>query len=149
MYSLAAMQDHHSERSVPPSAVRLRDARPADVATLFAFECDPAWGAMAMVKPRSREAFEAVWEKILQNRAAGVVVRGVVQKVIGGVKVRITSPAKTVADCLKYRNKLGRDVAVAALRDYKRSRRSMDELFQAARVCRVEQTLRTYLEVMG
>ena len=74
---------------------------------------------------------------------------GVVQKVIGGVKVRITSPAKTVADCLKYRNKLGRDVAVAALRDYKRSRRSMDELFRAARVCRVEQTLRTYLEVMG
>jgi predicted transcriptional regulator of viral defense system len=86
-------------------------------------------------------------EVVYWSRAA--LEFGVVQKVIGGVKVRITSPAKTVADCLKYRNKLGRDVAVAALRDYGRSRRSMDELFRAARVCRVEQTLRTYLEVMA
>lgn len=74
---------------------------------------------------------------------------GVVEKAIGCVKVRLTSPAKTVADCLKYRNKLGRDVAVEALRQYRVSRRSIDELFAAARVCRVEQTLRTYLEVMS
>jgi predicted transcriptional regulator of viral defense system len=73
---------------------------------------------------------------------------GVMTKTIGGVVLRITSPAKTVADCLKYRRKLGTDVAVQALRDYRRGRRSIDELFAAARFCRVERTLRGYLEAM-
>ncbi len=73
---------------------------------------------------------------------------GVTQRSIDGVRVRVTSPAKTVADCLKYRNKIGVDVAVQALRDYRRSRRSMDDLFEAARFCRVERTLRAYLEAM-
>lgn len=73
---------------------------------------------------------------------------GVTTKTIGGVELRVTSPAKTVADCLKYRHKLGTDVAVQALRDYRRGRRSIDELFAAARFCRVERTLRGYLEAM-
>jgi predicted transcriptional regulator of viral defense system len=73
---------------------------------------------------------------------------GVMKKSIGGVLLNITSPAKTVADCLKYRNKIGTDVAVQALREYRRSRRPIDDLFEAARFCRVERTLRGYLEVM-
>ena len=73
---------------------------------------------------------------------------GVMTKTIGGVVLRVTSPAKTVADCLKYRHKLGTDVAVQALRDYRRGRRSIDELFAAARFCRVERTLRGSLEAM-
>ena len=73
---------------------------------------------------------------------------GVMTKTIGGVVLRVTSPAKTVADCLKYRHKVGTDVAVQALRDYRRGRRSIDELFAAARFCRVERTLRGYLEAM-
>jgi predicted transcriptional regulator of viral defense system len=73
---------------------------------------------------------------------------GVTKKTIDGVPVKVTTPAKTVADCLKYRNKIGIDVAVQAVRDYRRSRRSVDDLFEAARVCRVERTLRTYLEAM-
>jgi len=73
---------------------------------------------------------------------------GVMTKTVGGVVLRVTSPAKTVADCLKYRHKLGTDVAVQALRDYRRGRRSIDELFAAARFCRVERTLRGYLEAM-
>lgn len=73
---------------------------------------------------------------------------GVTVKTIGGVTVKVTTPAKTVADCLKYRNKIGTDVAIQAIRDYRRSRRSIDDLFEAARVCRVERTLRTYLEAM-
>jgi predicted transcriptional regulator of viral defense system len=74
---------------------------------------------------------------------------GVTKKSIGGVRLHITSPAKTVADCLKYRNKIGSDVAVQALREYRRSRRSIDDLFEAARLCRVERTLRGYLEAMA
>jgi len=77
-----------------------------------------------------------------------VLAFGITKKTIGGVEVRVTSPAKTVADCLKYRNKIGIDVAVQALRDYRRSRRSIDDLFEAARFCRVERTLRTYLEAI-
>jgi len=73
---------------------------------------------------------------------------GVMEKTIGGVPVKVTTPAKTVADCLKYRNKIGTDVAIQAIRDYRRSRRSVDDLFEAARVCRVERTLRTYMEAM-
>ena len=73
---------------------------------------------------------------------------GVTEKTIDGVPVKMTTPAKTVADCLKYRNKIGIDVAVQAIRDYRRGRRSIADLFEAARVCRVERTLRTYLEAM-
>jgi predicted transcriptional regulator of viral defense system len=80
--------------------------------------------------------------------SSDVLSFGVVEKLVGGVRVRVTSPAKTVADCLRYRSKIGTDVAVQAIRDYRRSRRSIDELFEAARFCRVERTLRTYLEAM-
>jgi predicted transcriptional regulator of viral defense system len=77
-----------------------------------------------------------------------LLVYGVTKKTVDGVAVRMTTPAKTVADCIKYRNKLGIDVAIQAIRDYRRARRSVDDLFEAARVCRVERTLRTYLEAM-
>jgi predicted transcriptional regulator of viral defense system len=73
---------------------------------------------------------------------------GMATKTIDGVPIKVTTPAKTVADCVKYRNKIGIDVAVQAIRDYRRSRRSVDDLFAAARVCRVEKTLRMYLEAM-
>jgi predicted transcriptional regulator of viral defense system len=80
--------------------------------------------------------------------SARLLSLGVTAKTIGGVTVKVTTPAKTVADCLKYRNKIGIDVAIQAIRDYRRSRRSIDDLFEAARVCRVEHTLRPYLEAM-
>lgn len=73
---------------------------------------------------------------------------GVKVKAIDGVPVKVTNAAKTVADCIKYRNKIGIDVAVQAIRDYRRTRRSVDDLFAAAKFCRVERTLRTYLEAM-
>jgi len=60
----------------------LRDVQPADVPTLFAFESDPAYCAMAMIKPRTQAAFEAVWDKIFRDRAAGAQPAGVMQKVI-------------------------------------------------------------------
>ena len=69
---------------------------------------------------------------------------------IEGVKVPITSQAKTVADCFKFRNKIGVDVAVEALRDYLGKRgRSMDKLLAAARVCRVTRVMQPYLEALS
>lgn len=67
---------------------------------------------------------------------------------IEGVLVRITSVAKTVADCFKYRNKIGRDVAVEALRDALNNHRtSVSEIARYAGICRVTQVLRPYLEI--
>ncbi len=66
---------------------------------------------------------------------------------VEGARVKVYRPAKTVADCFKFRNKIGLDVALEALRDCWRQRRAtMDELWQAARVCRVGNVMRPYLE---
>ena len=65
---------------------------------------------------------------------------------IEGVTVRVYSTAKTIADCFKYRNKIGLDVALEALRDYRRVRGSMDDLWRFARTCRVANVMRPYLE---
>lgn len=72
---------------------------------------------------------------------------GVQEHRIESVSVRIFSPAKTVADCFRYRNKIGLDVALEALRECRRKRRATsDELWQAAKVCRVANVMRPYLE---
>ena len=66
-----------------------------------------------------------------------------------GQPVRVYSLAKTVADCFKYRNKIGIDVAVEALREsIAEGRLTPAELGPAARVCRVERVLRPYLEAL-
>ncbi len=66
------------------------------------------------------------------------------------VAVRVYSPAKTVADCFKYRNKIGLDVALEALRDcYKQRKSTMDGLWKAAKVCRMENVMRPYLESLA
>ena len=60
-----------------------------------------------------------------------------------GATVRIYSAAKTVADCFEYRNKVGLDVALEALREAWRDRRfTMDRMHRYARICRVEQVMR-------
>jgi len=66
---------------------------------------------------------------------------------IEGVTVKVYNPAKTVVDCFKYRNKIGLDVALEALRDGWRQRRAtMDELWRYAEVCRMTNVMRPYLE---
>ncbi|MDP1607466.1 MAG: AbiEi antitoxin N-terminal domain-containing protein [Rhodocyclaceae bacterium] len=74
---------------------------------------------------------------------------GVEEHVVEGVTVRVTSVAKTVADCFKYRNKIGLDVALEALREAWNSKRvKMDELWHCAQVCRVANVMRPYLDGM-
>jgi len=75
---------------------------------------------------------------------------GVQEHRIEGVSVHIFSPAKTVADCFRYRNKIGLDVALEALRECRRKRRATsDELWQAAKVSRVANVMRPYLESLS
>ncbi len=73
--------------------------------------------------------------------------QGIEQHVIEGVPVKIYSAAKTVADCFKYRNKIGTDIAVEALRDYLHKHpKGGDELWRFARICRVTRVMLPYLE---
>ena len=73
--------------------------------------------------------------------------KGTDTHVLQGVHVRVTTPAKTVVDCFKYRNKIGLDIALEALRQGWRERRfTIDELWQMAQVCRVTNVMRPYLE---
>ena len=71
---------------------------------------------------------------------------GVEVVAIDDVSVRVYSVEKTIADCFKYRNKIGLDVALEALREYRRARRSIDDLTRAAQVVRVTNVMRPYLE---
>ncbi|MBI9086393.1 MAG: type IV toxin-antitoxin system AbiEi family antitoxin domain-containing protein [Desulfobacterales bacterium] len=66
-----------------------------------------------------------------------------------GVGVRIFSPEKTLADCFKFRNKVGLDTVVEAVRFYREQRRfKVDELMRFARICRVQNVIRPYLEAV-
>ena len=75
---------------------------------------------------------------------------GIKEDRIEGVMVKVYTPAKTVADCFKYRNKIGLDVALEALGEYLRGRRrSVDNLVRAADVCRVARVMRPYIESLA
>lgn len=72
---------------------------------------------------------------------------GIEEHPVGAATLRLYSPAKTVADCFKYRNKIGLDIALEALRDYRRKFRGEgDRLRYYAQVCRVANVMRPYLE---
>jgi predicted transcriptional regulator of viral defense system len=74
---------------------------------------------------------------------------GIELQKVDGMPIRIYNPAKTVADCFKYRNKIGLDVAVEALKLYRETKPfSVDETMYFARVCRVARVMRPYLEAV-
>ena len=75
---------------------------------------------------------------------------GVEDHVVDGVPVRVFSAARTVADCFKFRNKIGLDVAIEALREARRAKQaSADELWRYAKVNRVTNVMRPYLEAVA
>lgn len=79
--------------------------------------------------------------------SGAALTEGVEKHVVDGVTVRVTSVAKTVADCFKYRNKIGLDVALEALREaWNAKRMTGDEIWHYAKVCRVANVMRPYLE---
>jgi predicted transcriptional regulator of viral defense system len=77
------------------------------------------------------------------------LVSGVEIHTIEGVAMRVTSVAKTVADCFKFRNKIGLDVALEALREARRANKaSADALWRYAKINRVANVMRPYLEAI-
>jgi len=74
---------------------------------------------------------------------------GIETRTTNGVPFRIYSPAKTIADCFKFRNRIGLDVALDALKRFlARKGASTRELLEYARVCRVEKVILRYLEAL-
>lgn len=79
--------------------------------------------------------------------AGDAFTAGAIEHMIDSTPVRIYNPAKTVADCFRFRHKIGVDVAIEALREYHRQRRgSLEELMHYARIDRVANVLQPYLE---
>ncbi len=77
------------------------------------------------------------------------LTKGIETHRVEGQTVRVYALAKTVADCFKYRNKVGLDVALEALREAWRDRRfTMDEMDRYARICRVQHVMRPYIEAL-
>jgi len=75
---------------------------------------------------------------------------GVEEHDVSGVRIRVYSAAKTVADCFKFRNKIGIDVAVEALKDFTRHHRGgANDLARFARICRVSRVMQPYLDAIS
>lgn len=79
-----------------------------------------------------------------------LLTEGIETHEIGSVVVRITNPARTVADCFKFRNKVGLDIALEALTDgWRRRKFTMDALWAYGKLCHVSNVMRPYLETLS
>jgi len=134
----------HACRRVPHGVVCLLSAlRFHDVTTQAPFEVWLAIGVKARL-PRA----EGLPLRIVRF-SGPAFTEGVEQHRVEGAPVRVYSLAKTVADCFKFRNKMGLDVALEALREALRERRiSIDDLWRFAKICRVANVMQPYLEAV-
>ena len=75
---------------------------------------------------------------------------GVMEHLVEGTAIKVYSAAKTVADCFKFRSKIGTGLAIQALREsFREKKATMDELWEAAKVCRVANVMRPYMESLS
>ena len=105
------------------------------------------WIAM----PRGSHTPRINWPPIRMVQMTGDAhAAGIEEHRRDGVTLRVYSAAKTVVDCFKHRNKIGLDVAMEALKDAWRARKATaDDLWQYAKVCRVANVMRPYMEVVA
>jgi predicted transcriptional regulator of viral defense system len=149
MIPFADITEHHTlveaAKAVPHAVVCLMTAlRFHDLTTQAPFE---VWLAIGQ-KARQPKAESLPLRLFRFSRAA--LTQGVEEHTIEGVVVKVFSAAKTVVDCFKYRNKVGLDVAVEALRDCRRERKcSNADLWHFAKICRVLNVMRPYLEALA
>jgi predicted transcriptional regulator of viral defense system len=108
------------------------------------------WQVWIAVDNKARRPRNVAWPVRVVYMSGEAFRAGIETHEIERVPVRIYSAAKTVVDCFKYRNKIGLDVAVEALRDYfRRYRGHADELWRFAKICRVTRVMRPYLEAVS
>jgi predicted transcriptional regulator of viral defense system len=101
--------------------------------------------------PRGTKKPRLDFPPIHVNRFSGAALTsGIETRVLDGIRVRVYGPAKTVADCFKFRNRIGLDVALEALRDCLRDRKAtVDELVRFAKLDRVWNVMRPYMEALA
>ncbi len=104
--------------------------------------------AVHLALPRNMRTPRLSYPPIQVYRFSGeAFAAGVEEHAIEGVTVRVYDAEKTLADCFKYRNKIGLDVAIEGLGAYRRRRGAkLQKVLEYARVCRVEAVVRPYLE---
>ena len=151
VYSLPgrALHEHRSLAEVairvPRGVVCLLSAlRVHDIGTQAPHE---VWLAIPhhMVAPRLNQP-----RLRIVRMSGSALEQGIEHRTIDGVSVAVFNPAKTVVDCFKYRNKIGLDVALEALRESWRARKvKMDDLWRYATVDRVANVMRPYLEAVA
>lgn len=129
---------------VPRGVVCLLSAlRVHDIGTQAPFE---VWMAIPshMLPPRLAQPSLRV------VRMSGTsLIEGIEAMTIDGVTVHVFNPAKTIADCFKFRNKIGLDVALEALREgWNKHKVTMDDLWYYATIDRVANVMRPYLEAL-
>jgi predicted transcriptional regulator of viral defense system len=104
---------------------------------------------MAIDRRARRPALRYPPLRIVRYTGAALT-EGVESHRVEGREVPVYNVAKTVADCFKYRNKIGLEVALEALREAWRARRfTMQELDRCAAICRVQRVMRPYLEALA
>ena len=130
---------------VPQGVVCLLSAlRVHDIGTQAPFE---VWLAIPHHSPAPRLDQPAV--RVVRMSGPSLT-EGIETMLIDGVKVPVFNAAKTVVDCFKYRNKIGLDVALEALRDgWAQRKLTMDTLWHYASIDRVANVMRPYLESVG
>lgn len=102
------------------------------------------------IDQKARSPKEAILPLRIVYMSGQALSTGIESHSIEGVSVRVYCLAKTVADCFKYRHKIGLDVALEALRECLRQQRcTIDELWHYAKICRVQNVIRPYLESLG
>jgi len=85
--------------------------------------------------------------RVVRTRIEALFTEGVDRHLIGGMEVPITNPARTVVDCFKYRNQVGLEVCLEALKELiRRDRNVMDPLYRYAKINRVQKVMQPYLE---
>ena len=142
----AEVTEHHSlaevARSVPAGVICLISALQFHgLTTQVAHE---VWVAL----PNKAWVPKVKSPKLRVVRFSGPAMEDMIEEhTLEKVAVRIYSPAKTVADCFKFRNTVGLDVAIEALRDcWRKKKATMDQLWAAAKVCRMANVMRPYIE---
>ena len=145
----ADVTEHHAlaeaARRVPHGVVCLLSAlRFHDLTTQDPFD---VWVA---IDHKARRPETEVLALRVVYASGEALTHGVERHEVEGVEVPIYSAPKTVADCFKYRSRVGLDVAIEALRDYRHSADfDADALWRAAQACRITTVVRPYLEAIA
>jgi predicted transcriptional regulator of viral defense system len=150
LYSLpdAAITERHSyaevARRVPGSVFCLLSALAFHEITTQS----PASVWIALPKGTRRPAISTPSLRVARLSGPSLT-EGIENHKVEGVPIRVYSVAKTVADCFKFRNKVGLDVAIEALKDALREKKAtVNEIYRYAKVCRVSNVIRPYMEAL-